>query len=241
MNVTRDILKSVEKRKATGELGNIPEEMLLSQDMLERLLDLPQSTELLDNLVERALTNDDSGSVEAAGGDDDDQSVVSKGSGSDSVHSIGTEGGFNIIDWIDRFQDQAHGESPDDDSENLEPISSKHFSQFLLEIGYIDSQQLEVIKLQAEVDRAITTAILQYRDSLGVEMRCVSGAYEEAFYSYNAVQSQLKAALKHTADGGMNGGPLSMLHCIAMAKEPTTPLHESPPLSLYETAGARVR
>ena len=99
----------------------------------------------------------------------------------------------------------------------------------------MDSDQIAVLTLQAEVDRALVTLILQHRDHQLSALKNISDVREESYSSIAAVQQQLKKALK---GGSQNGGAFTMLHCIAMAEVSVTVLQETPPLSLWEVAGS---
>ena len=123
----------------------------------------------------------------------------------------------------------------DDTSEELNPVSSQQVLQFLQDFHFMDSDQIAVLTLQAEVDRALVTLILQNRDHQLRELKNVSDFREESYSSVAAVQQQLKMTLK---GGSQNGGTLTKLHCIAMAEVRATALHETPPLSLWEIAGS---
>ena len=70
-------------------------------------------------------------------------------------------------------------------------------------------------------------------------MKKLSDFHAESYSSYAAVQQQVKGALKDSAcKASPNGGPLTLLHCVAMAEVHDTALHGNPPLSFWETAGA---
>ena len=240
MSVKRQMLAAVKLSQSEGDLADISKTTLLLPGMRESLSHRRQVDERLVALRERAVVLDDSDSTETVDGDDDTQSVLSRNSAGDTLNSANPGSQFNLKDWwIEMAKDQTPENSPDVNSEGMEPISSQQVLQFLQGVQYLDPDQVAVVTLQAEVDRAFTTLILQYRDHQGDELKKLSDFHAESYSSYAAVQQQVKGALKDSArKASPNGGPLTLLHCVAMAEVHDTALHGNPPLSFWETAGA---
>ena len=62
-------------------------------------------------------------------------------------------------------------------------------------IGYLDADQVEIVKLQAELDLALTNVVLQQRDDKGHALKYVSGRHEnESYFVFAAEQAKLKKA-----------------------------------------------
>ena len=210
--------------------------MLLQPGMREPLSHLRQVDTQLTAVRESAVVLDDSESLETVDGDDDAQSVLSGNSiGTTVPNNFAGSESFDLNLWFATCKTQTSENVNDDTSEELNPVSSQQVSQFLQDFHFMDSDQLAVLTLQAEVDRALVTLILQNRDHQLRELKNVSDFREESYSSVAAVQQQLKMALK---GGSQNGGAFTMLHCIAMAEVPATVLQETPPLSLWEVAGS---